>query len=43
MFDLCMKIRQTRKLIVWTPYAEDYHYESVSRGYEDTKEKTKKI
>ncbi|MCK5877080.1 MAG: hypothetical protein KAG43_05555, partial [Candidatus Marithrix sp.] len=25
--------------IVWTPYAELYHHESASRGYEDTPEK----
>ncbi|GAA0727090.1 hypothetical protein GCM10008905_24290 [Clostridium malenominatum] len=37
--DLCMRIRQTNYLIVWTPYAELYHYESISRGYEDTPEK----
>jgi GT2 family glycosyltransferase len=33
--DLCFKIRQTGKLILWTPFAELYHFESVSRGYED--------
>lgn len=37
--DLCMKIRKVGYLIVYTPYAELYHYESVSRGYEDTPEK----
>ena len=37
--DLCMKIRKAGYLIVYTPYAELYHYESVSRGYEDTPEK----
>ena len=26
-------------LIVWTPYAELYHFESKSRGLEDTTEK----
>jgi len=34
--DLCMKIRQRGYLIIWTPYAELYHHESKSRGYEDT-------
>ncbi len=33
--DLCARIRQAGYLIVWTPYAEAYHYESKSRGYED--------
>lgn len=37
--DLCMKIRTLNKLIVYTPYAELYHYESKSRGSEDTIEK----
>lgn len=37
--DLCMRIRQKGYLIVWTPFAELYHYESKSRGYEDTPEK----
>ena len=37
--DFCMKIRQTGKLIVYNPYAELYHYESKSRGLEDTPEK----
>ena len=29
--DLCMRIRKEGYLIVWTPYAELYHYESKSR------------
>ena len=37
--DLCMRIRKAGYLIVWTPYAELYHYESKSRGLEDTAEK----
>lgn len=37
--DLCMRIRKAGYLIVWTPYAELYHYESKSRGIEDTPEK----
>lgn len=37
--DFCMKIRELGKLIVYNPYANFYHYESKSRGYEDTKEK----
>ena len=37
--DLCLKVRQAGYLVVWTPYAEAYHYESKSRGYEDTPEK----
>lgn len=37
--DLCMRIRQAGYRVIWTPYAELYHYESKSRGYEDTPEK----
>jgi len=31
--DLCIKIRKAGYLVVWTPYAEAYHLESRSRGY----------
>ena len=41
--DLCMKIRQKGYLIVFTPYAELYHYESKSRGNEDTPEKLERF
>ncbi len=41
--DLCMKIRQAGYLIVYNPYAELYHYESKSRGLEDTKEKVERF
>ncbi len=41
--DLCMKIRDKGYLIVWTPYAELYHYESKTRGYEDTPEKQQRF
>lgn len=37
--DFCMKIRAAGYLIVFTPFAEFYHYESKSRGDEDTPEK----
>ncbi len=37
--DFCMKIRDAGYLIVYTPYAELYHYESKSRGLEDTPQK----
>lgn len=30
--DLCLKIRELGYRIVWTPYAELYHHESISRG-----------
>ena len=37
--DFCLKVRQAGYHSVWTPYAELYHHESVSRGSEDTPEK----
>lgn len=37
--DFCMKLRAAGYLIVYNPYAELYHYESKSRGLDDTPEK----
>ncbi|MDH3346551.1 MAG: glycosyltransferase [Desulfobulbaceae bacterium] len=37
--DLCLKIRQKGYLITYTPFVELYHYESASRGYENSPEK----
>ncbi len=37
--DFCLRIRQKGYLIVYNPFAELYHYESKSRGLEDTPEK----
>lgn len=33
-FDLCLKIRERGYAVVWTPYAELYHHESLTRGYD---------
>ncbi len=41
--DLCLKIRRAGYLIVYNPYAELKHYESKSRGYEDTEEKVQRF
>ena len=41
--DLCMRIRKKGYRIVWTPFAELYHYESETRGYEDTPEKQQRF
>ncbi|WP_051331618.1 glycosyltransferase [Methylocaldum szegediense] len=30
--DFCLRVRQAGYKIIWTPHAELYHYESVSRG-----------
>lgn len=37
--DFCMKVRKAGYTILFNPYAKLYHYESKSRGYEDTAEK----
>ena len=37
--DFCLKLREKGYLVVFTPFAQWYHYESRSRGYEDTPEK----
>jgi GT2 family glycosyltransferase len=37
--DFCLKLREKGYRNVWTPYAELYHYESATRGVEDTAEK----
>lgn len=37
--DFCLKIREKGYLIVYTPYAELYHHESLTRGYEDNQDK----
>ena len=41
--DFCLKIQDIGKLITYNPYIEAYHYESQSRGYEDTEEKQKRL
>lgn len=37
--DFCLKVREAGYANVWTPYAELYHHESLSRRTEDTPEK----
>ena len=41
--DYCMKIRSLNNLVVYAPYALFYHYESKSRGLEDTPEKVERF
>lgn len=41
--DFCLKIREKGYLIVIDPFVELMHYESKSRGYEDTEEKIKRF
>lgn len=37
--DFCLRLKEAGYRNVWTPYAELYHHESLTRGYEDTPEK----
>lgn len=37
--EYCVRVHEYGKRIVWTPYAELIHHESITRGYEDTPEK----
>lgn len=41
--DLCLKVREKGYYIVYDAYSLWYHYESKSRGYEDTEEKIKRF
>ena len=41
--DFCLRLREQGLLNVFTPYAELYHHESISRGYEDTEEKQQRF
>lgn len=40
--DLCLKLRKKNLLNVFTPFAELYHYESISRGLDDNGEKAER-
>ncbi len=37
--DFCLRVLKLGYLNIYTPYAEVYHYESTSRGYDDTPDK----
>lgn len=37
--DYCLRVRQAGYQVIYSPYAELYHHESVSRGTEDTPSK----
>jgi GT2 family glycosyltransferase len=37
--DFCLKVREAGYRNVWTPYAELYHHESISRGADDNAKK----
>lgn len=41
--DFCLKVRALGKLVVYNPHAKLYHYESKSRGLEDTPAKKERF
>ena len=41
--DFCLKILQEDLLIIYNPFVELYHYESKSRGQDDSEEKQKRF
>lgn len=41
--DFCLKVRKEKLLIVYNPFVELYHYESKSRGQDDSPEKQKRF
>lgn len=41
--DFCLRLREKGYLNVFNPKCELYHYESLSRGYEDTDEKVERF
>ena len=40
--DFCLKLREKGYLNVWTPFAQLYHHESISRGLDDQGEKAQR-
>ena len=40
--DFCLKLRRLGLLNVFTPFAEAFHFESISRGLDDQGEKAKR-
>jgi GT2 family glycosyltransferase len=41
--DFCLRVGEAGYRNLWTPYAELYHHESISRGAEDSPEKLKRF
>ncbi|MEO8333054.1 MAG: glycosyltransferase family 2 protein, partial [Gallionella sp.] len=40
--DFCLRVREAGYRVVWTPHAELYHHESVSRGKDESPEKKRR-
>ena len=41
--DLCFKILEMKKRLIWTPFADLYHFESLSRDPKPRKEETEML
>ena len=41
--DFCLRMREMRKLVVYHAFVELYHYESITRGYDDSWENVKRF
>lgn len=41
--DFCLRVRERGYLVVYDPYVELYHYESKTRGAEDSKQKVRRF
>jgi hypothetical protein len=41
--DLCLRLQDLGYRIIFTPYAELYHYESASRGLDDSPSKRERL
>jgi len=41
--DYCLRVREAGYRVVWTPLAELYHHESVSRGYDESGEEARRF
>jgi len=41
--DFCLRVQEAGYRNVWTPFAELYHHESATRGYDDTPEKKERF
>ncbi|GFM88326.1 hypothetical protein PSCICO_37250 [Pseudomonas cichorii] len=41
--DFCLRVKEAGYVNVWTPFAELYHHESATRGFEDSPEKQERF
>ena len=41
--DFCLRLRASGRRVVWTPFAELYHHESLSRGYDVSEAQSRRL